>query len=1237
MSTTPHNMLQQARQGNPEAIAALMNQHLQDRGITAQVTQQGDSLHVVLESAQTLAQPDLVNYVKKGVSGLSLSSVQALEISGRQTGHSSPDWTETVTFEVASNNGTPQPVQKASMEPPASSVDTLDLPAFSSNGDASSDDLDLDLSDFDQAASIDDMGLGSSQNIDAELDFDFDAVLEQTETSLADDLSDLGLSQDEPQADDLDLDLNTGDLETDSLDLGLDDRELEKADLENLDLDLTDASAPAEEDFDLNFDVDELQETTDALDAALSELDMGSADVQDGSEAELESFEGDLDLNWDNSEDGDLDLDVDFPDITDSELDLATELDLDTTDADKLAETTDLDAEPPEFDLSFDASEPAFETPDLDLNFQADPVSKNPPELDLDLNDSLPSSDSAPDSDASTDLPFSASFEDELEMNGFDQTGSEEDSVASVDDLDDLRDLDLEAPPVDPVSLSLGDGLEGDLWSTDTNQVDDSDQPVSHDLIDDIEWELDSDGETSHPDSVVVDETPEVLDPESALDSADIDWDSVNLDDAVADVGGTAEEELVDELPELKSDDGFPNFDLTETGEFQSEVQSQREVEPVDLMLSEDLDISSEEFDLSSEDLASPLEGTAVGETSWSSTAAEDVPEQPEDFPADRSDPIAPSEISPSEEPPLNLGVAAAAAAQTIPQSPINKLLSEEEVNLTSVASADIESLPESDAGRPSWADPSETSTVENDSEALFAAASPSFEELDGEEEAWPEQEADVADLSSESNDAEEILFQDQDGTFIDTDPFPQALDVEEEAAAEPETDLADISLDSDDAEATLFEDQEPTFIDTEIPHPEGEAEADPPAEPDAVLSDHSLQSDHAEAVFGDEQEPIAAAGSPLGLDHVDEGFAEVQETSVQDLSPEDQPPPMADAAFRADNDRAENTELTEPPDRSSEPGPGLRPEDFPLFENDLNSDGTDFVDESTATLQPGSERARPGGSAIDTLELDPSKADLSDIPEAELMESELFSNNKDDDFDASDFANDKEGNETFDAIDFTTDGEDDWQTDDQMDAADEFIHQVTDDDDEPASTSVTLTDDDLDNLDSDPSRSSVNWLVGIGLGVVCLGLLGILFNALLGNRQSIDPVAEQPVEMPVTGEGGTETPVAEEPEEPVAEEPEAPEPEPEATEPEEPDPVAEVPAEAQYFREAVNAAQNAANLAQTASTGEEWQAVADSWAQAIELMKKVPESDPNYATAQQKAVDYQPNLEYAQQNAERP
>ncbi|HSM81951.1 MAG TPA: hypothetical protein VLS96_09700, partial [Nodosilinea sp.] len=76
--------------------------------------------------------------------------------------------------------------------------------------------------------------------------------------------------------------------------------------------------------------------------------------------------------------------------------------------------------------------------------------------------------------------------------------------------------------------------------------------------------------------------------------------------------------------------------------------------------------------------------------------------------------------------------------------------------------------------------------------------------------------------------------------------------------------------------------------------------------------------------------------------------------------------------------------------------------------------------------------------------------------------------------------------------------------------------------------------------------------------------------------------------------------------------------------------------AEADLFRQAVNAAQNAANQAQTATTSAEWQNVADTWAVAIDLMQRVPESDPNYAVAQQKAVDYQPNQAYAQQNAER-
>jgi pilus assembly protein FimV len=43
---------------------------------------------------------------------------------------------------------------------------------------------------------------------------------------------------------------------------------------------------------------------------------------------------------------------------------------------------------------------------------------------------------------------------------------------------------------------------------------------------------------------------------------------------------------------------------------------------------------------------------------------------------------------------------------------------------------------------------------------------------------------------------------------------------------------------------------------------------------------------------------------------------------------------------------------------------------------------------------------------------------------------------------------------------------------------------------------------------------------------------------------------------------------------------------------------------------------------------------VATLWEDAIDLMKKVPQSDSNYALAQQKAVEYEKNLTYAKGNA---
>ncbi|RCJ23160.1 hypothetical protein A6S26_00965 [Nostoc sp. ATCC 43529] len=68
-------------------------------------------------------------------------------------------------------------------------------------------------------------------------------------------------------------------------------------------------------------------------------------------------------------------------------------------------------------------------------------------------------------------------------------------------------------------------------------------------------------------------------------------------------------------------------------------------------------------------------------------------------------------------------------------------------------------------------------------------------------------------------------------------------------------------------------------------------------------------------------------------------------------------------------------------------------------------------------------------------------------------------------------------------------------------------------------------------------------------------------------------------------------------------------------------------------FREAVNKAIKAANLTQLAKSPDEWKRVMSEWQEAIALMKNVPSSSQNYAIAQRKIIEYQKNLNYAQQN----
>ncbi len=69
-------------------------------------------------------------------------------------------------------------------------------------------------------------------------------------------------------------------------------------------------------------------------------------------------------------------------------------------------------------------------------------------------------------------------------------------------------------------------------------------------------------------------------------------------------------------------------------------------------------------------------------------------------------------------------------------------------------------------------------------------------------------------------------------------------------------------------------------------------------------------------------------------------------------------------------------------------------------------------------------------------------------------------------------------------------------------------------------------------------------------------------------------------------------------------------------------------------FDQSVRSALQAANLAQTAQTQQQWDEVAYYWVQAVAWMQAVPPNSPQRAFAEKKVVEYMRNLTYSQQQA---
>ncbi len=104
---SPQHPLELATQGDPAAIATLINRALQAKGMIARVTRKDDCLRVLLESEQIPDQQVLVPYLQQNLTKLGLTSIQTVELIGKQTCAAVPAWRQIVTLRNQSQSSTP--------------------------------------------------------------------------------------------------------------------------------------------------------------------------------------------------------------------------------------------------------------------------------------------------------------------------------------------------------------------------------------------------------------------------------------------------------------------------------------------------------------------------------------------------------------------------------------------------------------------------------------------------------------------------------------------------------------------------------------------------------------------------------------------------------------------------------------------------------------------------------------------------------------------------------------------------------------------------------------------------------------------------------------------------------------------------------------------------------------------------------------------------------------------------
>ncbi|MBK4732255.1 hypothetical protein JJD41_20635 [Oxynema sp. CENA135] len=178
----PTELKERARQGEPEAISAIVNQAIQSEGITAKAAIKDGSLLLLLEAAQIPDRESLVPFIQQGVRELAIEPYSTMKVYGRQQGQRHPAWQQEIEIEPPMS----VPVEEEDDDIPDDEFDLSD-----EGDDMAGAGFEL-VGDDDLAEDMEDEDLGDDEEHYIEDDYNLDDELEED--------AEVGLDDEEPSA-----------------------------------------------------------------------------------------------------------------------------------------------------------------------------------------------------------------------------------------------------------------------------------------------------------------------------------------------------------------------------------------------------------------------------------------------------------------------------------------------------------------------------------------------------------------------------------------------------------------------------------------------------------------------------------------------------------------------------------------------------------------------------------------------------------------------------------------------------------------------------------------------------------------------------------------------------------------------------------------------------------------------------------------------------------------------------